>query len=421
MMAEYRPRLADEELKKKLQAFGAVSIVGPKWCGKTTTAEQVAKSAAYMHDPDEAVNYERIMNTKPSLILEGETPRLIDEWQSEPMIWDLVRHSVDRRKKEGLYILTGSSTVDQSKIKHSGAGRIDEMRMSTMSLYESGDSTGEVSLSEMFSGREASGISDHSLEKTAELLVRGGWPNSIGKDPEFAYEQIKSYCERILKTEVKTADGMERNKEKMRLLLRSISRNLSTTAPDTTILSDIMEKDNGILHINTLRSYQNALREIYVIDDLPAWTPKLRSKSTIRTSDTRHLSDPAIAAYFLDASAKDLLRDLKTFGLLFESMAVRDLRIYARSLGGEVRHYRDRNGLETDAIIHLRNGKWAAAEIKLGAGMVDEAAKNLLKLKDKVETETMGSPSFLAVFTATKYAYTGKDGVHVVPIGCLNP
>jgi predicted AAA+ superfamily ATPase len=415
-MKKYRPRMADAELKRKLEAFGAVSIVGPKWCGKTTTAEQVAKSAVYMQDPDMAEEHKRMMKIKPSRLLEGEKPRLIDEWQTEPSIWDLVRYSVDKLSEEGLYILTGSAAIDESKIEHSGAGRIGRMRMHTMSLYESGDSTGEVSISELFSGGEASGDSDLSIEDAAAILVRGGWPNSIGKRPEIAYDQIEGYCEAILKSEVKLVDGVDRDSNKMRLILRSLSRNISTSAPDTTILADIEKKDNGLMHLNTLRAYTKALREIYVLDDLPAWTPKLRSKTTIRTSDTRHLSDPAVAAYFLGASAKDLLSDTKTFGLLFESMVIRDLRVYASSLGGEVFHYRDSDGLEADAIIHLHNGEWGAAEVKLGSGMIDDAVKNLLKIKDKVDTN---SPSFLAVITATKYAYTREDGVHVLPIGCL--
>jgi len=418
-MKEYRPRIADRELEIMLKSFGAVSIVGPKWCGKTTTAEQVAKSAAYMQDPDKKKDYKLMMDVRPSMILEGERPRLIDEWQEEPSIWDAVRFSVDKQSEEGMYILTGSVTIDESKIMHSGAGRIGRMRMSTMSLSESGDSTGEVSLSKMLSGDEVSGISHHSLDDVAALVVRGGWPKTVGKEPMVAYRHIRDYCETILRSEVKTADGVSRDSERMRWVLKSISRNISTPAPDTTIIADIEKKDRGSLHINTLRAYEKALSEIHVIDDLTAWTPKLRSRATIKMSDTRHLADPAIAAYFLGASAGDLTADMNTFGLLFESMVIRDLRAYTRPLGGEVFHYRDRDGLEADAVVHLHNGKWGAVEVKLGAGMIEDAARNLLKLKDKVECETMGSPSFLAVVTATQYAYTRKDGVHVVPIGCL--
>jgi predicted AAA+ superfamily ATPase len=416
---EYRPRLADRELERGLRAFGAVLIVGPKWCGKTTTAEQFAKSAIYMQDPDKAEEYQTAMKIKPSLLLEGEKPRLIDEWQTAPKLWDAVRHSVDRLSMEGLYILTGSTAVDESKIAHSGAGRIARIRMSTMSLYESGDSTGEVSLSDLFSGKDVSGRSPFDIEDIAALVVRGGWPKTVGKGDAAAHEQIKGYCETILESEIRTADGVYRDSRKMRRVLRSISRNTSSSASDTTILADTEEKNCTSIHINTLRSYEKALREIYVIDDLPAWTPRLRSKAAVRTSDTRHLTDPAVAAYFLGASAKNLMADMKTFGLLFESLAVRDLRVYTRSLGGDVFHYRDSDGLEADAVIHLNDGRWGAIEVKLGAGMIDDAAKGLLRIKEKVENETMGTPSFLAVVTGTEYAYTREDGVHVVPLGCL--
>ncbi len=413
-MDRYRPRLADIELQRGLEAFGAVLIVGPKWCGKTTTANQAAKSAIYLQDTDKAEEYRKMMDIKPSLLLEGDKPRLIDEWQMAPGLWDAVRHSVDVLSEEGLYILTGSTVVDESKISHSGAGRIVRMRMSTMSLFESGDSNGEVSLTDIFMGKEVSGHSNLSIEDIAALIVRGGWPRTIDKNPETAQEQIKGYCETILESEVKTAGGVDRDSNKMRQILRSISRNVSTSAPDTTILSDI-ESKNISIHINTLRDYEKALRSIYVIDDLTAWTPKLRSKATIRTSDTRHLVDPAIAAYFLGASANDLLRDPNTFGLLFESLVVRDLRAYTRTLGGDVYHYRDSDNLEADAIIHLHDGRWGAIEVKLGAGMIDDAAKNLLKIREKVANP----PSFLAVMTGTEYAYKRDDGVHVVPIGCL--
>lgn len=408
------PRLADDELRNTLKALGAVLIVGPKWCGKTTTAKQVAKSAIYLQDPKKTLEYREIMNTDPSLILDGMKPRLIDEWQTEPEIWDAVRYSVDELSEEGLYILTGSTTVDNSKILHSGAGRIGRMRMSTMSLYESNDSTGDVSLSDLFAGNHYRGRSNLSIEDLASLIVRGGWPKTIGKEAGIVHRQIKNYCETILESDIKTVDGVERDVHKMYQILRSISRNISTSAPDTTILADIKGKDSG-MHLNTLKSYEKALRAIYVIEDLPAWTPKLRSKATMRASDTRHLTDPAIAAYFLGASGKDLLADFRTFGLLFESMVIRDLRVYAHSLGGEVFHYHDSDGLEADAIIHLHDGRWGAIEVKLGAGMIDDAAKNLLKIKDKVQSV----PSFLAVVTGTEYAYVRKDGVHVVPIGCL--
>ncbi len=415
-MKEYRPRLADKELMRGLNAFGAVLIVGPKWCGKTTTAEQISKSAIYLQDTDKSNEYMQMVKIKPSLLLEGDTPRLIDEWQMAPELWDAVRYSVDRRSDEGLYILTGSTAVDESKIIHSGAGRIGKIRMSTMSLYESNDSNGSVSLAELFTQKKVSGRSALSIGDIALLMTRGGWPKTIGKSNEVAREQIKGYCETIVDSDVKTPDGVDRDSRRMRQVLRSISRNISTPAADTTILADM---EGTSMHINTLRSYMKALKSIYVIDDLPAWTPKLRSKTAIRTSNTRHLTDPAIATYFLGASANDILADPRTFGLLFESLVVRDLRVYTRSLGGDVFHYRDSEGLEADAIVHLHDGRWGAVEVKLGVGMIDDAADNLKKIKNRVESETMGSPSFLAVITGTEYAYTREDGIHVIPIGCL--
>ena len=418
-MDGYKPRLADDELKRKLGAIGAVLITGPKWCGKTTTAGQLAKSAIYLHDANMRETYQRTLKVMPSLLLEGENPRLIDEWQTAPILWDAVRYSLDRSQKTGQFILTGSTTVDESKILHSGAGRIGRMRMHTMSLYESGDSTGGVSLQSMFDGSEVSGISPLSIEDTAALIVRGGWPGSVGKSLSDAQELIESYCETILHTEVKNVDGVDRDSDKMRQVLRSLSRNISTQAPDTTIAEDIAAKDRTSVHVNTLKAYGKALREIYVVEDLPAWTPKLRSRTSVRTTDTRHLTDPAIAAYFLGATPRGLLADIKTFGLLFESMVVRDLRVYAQSIGGNVYHYRDSDGTEADAVIQLRDGRWGAAEVKLGSGMIDEAAENLLKIKRKIESATLGEPAFLAVITGAGYAYTREDGVHVVPAGCL--
>ena len=417
-MKYYRSRLADAELKRGLEAFGAVLIVGPKWCGKTTTAEQIAKSAIYLQDTDKAEEYRQIIAIKPSLLLEGDKPRLIDEWQMAPELWDAIRYSVDRLSEEGLYILTGSTTADRSKIAHSGTGRIGRMKMSTMSLFESGDSNGNVSLFDLFSEKEISGQSGLTIENVAALVVRGGWPKTIGKSRKVVCKQIKSYCENMVKFDILASNGVNRNCHKMRQVLRSISRNISTSVSDNTILADIAS-NNISIHINTLRDYENALRSIFVIDDLPAWTPKLRSKATIRTSDTRHFTDPAIAAYFLGASVNDLLTDPHTFGLLFESLVIRDLRAYTRFIGGEVFHYRDSDGLEADAIVHLHDGRWGAVEAKLGSGMIDEAAENLKKIKNKVESETMGAPSFLAVITGTEYAYTREDGVHVIPIGCL--
>ena len=416
----YIPRLCDAELMKNLEAFGAVLINGPKWCGKTTTAEQAANSALYLQDEDRRAEYEAALEVRPSSLLEGRKPRLIDEWQMAPVLWNTVRKSVDDANAEGLYILTGSTSAERRDSDHSGCGRIVEMRMHTMSLFESGDSTGEVSLRSLFGDTKITGRSGLSVDDIAERIIRGGWPRSVGKSTDIACRQIAGYCENILSTPVQSEDDPDRtvarDTERMREVLRSLARNTATQTPDTTILRDIESKDNVSISINTLRDYIRALRRIYVVDDLPAWNPRLRSKATVRTSDTRHLCDPAVAAYFLGASVRNLTSDFRTFGLLFESMAVRDLRVYAAANGGDVMHYRDSDGLEADAIIRIRHtGEWGAVEVKLGQGKVDEASSNLLKLSGK----TQDPPSFLAVVTGTEYAYTREDGVHVVPLGCL--
>lgn len=419
MVGKYIPRLIDSELRAELRLFGAVLIVGPKWCGKTTSAEQIAASAIYMQDEDRSEEYIKIANMKPSNILIGEKPRLIDEWQAAPKLWGAVRFDVDKQNKEGLYILTGSTTVDEVSIPHSGTGRISRLRMRTMSLFESGYSTGDVCLSDLFDrSSEINGHSDLDYTKLAEMTIRGGWPRSIGKSTDDARKQVARYCEMILRSEINLPDGKRRDEQRMRKILRSLSRNVSTSVSNTTILKDI-SSDGSEISINTLSDYIKALRDIYVVEDLDAWSPKLRSKTAIRTSPTRHFTDPAIAAYFLNANPFDLEMDPRTFGLLFESLVVRDLRVYAQAMDGDVYHYRDENGLEADAIIHLHNGKWCALEIKLGSDSIDNAAKNLLRLADKIDTDFMNPPSFLAVITGTEFAYTRDDGVHVIPLGCL--
>jgi len=417
---EYKARMVDGQLREELEAFGAVVIVGPKWCGKTTTAKQSAKSTIYMQDPKKRKTYLRMAELDPSNLLEGNNPRLIDEWQTAPQLWDAVRFDVDMRNEQGLYILTGSTSIDEKKIVHSGAGRIARMRMRTMSLHESGNSVGNVSIGALFSSPDKiNGRSELSIGDIAKAIVRGGWPSSVGKSDQTAYKQVAGYCETILESDINTVDGKKRDAQKMRAILRSLSRNISSAATNTTILGDITSGGTGGIHINTLEDYLGALRKLYVIEDLSAWSPKLRSKTAIRTSETRHLTDPAIAAYFLGATPKDLEFDPETFGLLFESLCVRDLRVYAQSLGGDVYHYRDKEELEADAIIHLHDGRWCAIEMKLGENEVDDAAKNLKKLGGKVDAEKMNAPSFLAVVTGTEFAYTRDDGVHVIPIGCL--
>ncbi len=417
-MSKYIPRLIDKSLKKELEAFGAVLITGPKWCGKTTSGLRHSKSALFLQDPDNRSQNLEMASLSPSLLLEGEKPRLLDEWQDAPSLWDAVRHSVDRLGETGLYILTGSVMVDESKLAHSGTGRISRFQMRTLSLFESGFSNGGVSLEKLFAKEEPSSKSDSSLEDIAEVIVRGGWPSSIDKSLDIARRQVGGYCQSIIRSEISTSDGVQRDEEKLESFLRSYSRHISTRAALTTIVNDLSGKEKE-LDRRTAPEYIRALSKIYVVEELKAWNPRLRSKTAIATSPTRHFTDPAIAAYFLDAGPKDLLSDLKTFGLLFESLVIRDLRIYAQSLSGRVYHYRDHAGLEADAVIHLSCGAYGLVEVKLGGEAVDRAAENLLKLRDKIDTSMMPETSFMAVITATGYAYKRPDGVYVIPIGCL--
>ncbi len=417
-MKKYIKRLIDKKLKDELEAFGAVLITGPKWCGKTTTGLNISKSSLFLQNPDERVENLRIADIKPSLLLEGENPRLIDEWQDAPQLWDAVRFNIDQRGETGLYILTGSTTVDESNIAHSGTGRISRIRMRTMSLYESGESNGEVSIRDLLLNKNIASKSKHTIEDITKLIVSGGWPSSIDKSLDVKQRQVAGYCKSIVHTEISTSDGKERNSEKVEHLLRSYSRHISSQATIKTITSDIVRNFNSI-NRKTVAEYIEALTNIFVIEDLKAWSPKLRSKVAVSTSSTRHFVDPAIAAYFLNANSEDLLRDVKTLGLLFESLVIRDLRIYAESIDASVYHYRDHGGREADAIIHFKDGNWGAIEVKLGNNAIEYGAKNLLKLTKRINTDEMNEPAFLAVITATGYAYKREDGVYVIPIGCL--
>jgi hypothetical protein len=418
-MKDYTNRIMDKVLKYELEAFGAVLITGPKWCGKTTTAKQIAKSVLYMQDSDRKESYLSLAGIQPSKLLEGEKPRLIDEWQMAPQLWDAVRFDVDMKNETGLYILTGSTTVDESKISHSGAGRISRIQMRTMSLFESLDSNGSVSLEELFNKKhEIDGNSNYDIKDIAELIVKGGWPGNIGKPIKVAMRSIEGYCNIIATSEIQTVDGVKRSEENTKSILKSLARHTSSTASDSTILSDVIG-NNSTIHRHTLSDYLDALKKLFVIEDLPAWSPKLRSKTIIRTSNKRHLIDPAIAASMLKASPNDLIYDINTFGLLFESLVIRDLRIYAQAIGGSVFHYRDNTGLEADAVIHLDDGRWGLVEAKLGHNLIDEAAENLIKLKERIDTNRINEPSFLMIVTGTGYAYKRKDGILVVPIGCL--
>ncbi len=417
-MKKYRNRILDKVLSEELEAFGGVLITGSKWCGKTTTASQLAKSKVFMHNPENQENLLELAEVNIMQLLKGENPRLIDEWQLAPQLWDAIRFDIDQRSEEGLFILTGSSIVDESKIMHSGIGRISRLYMRTMSLYESKHSNGEVSLEDLFNENSFDGTScDLELENYIELILRGGWPNSIDKSLRIAMRQVSGYVDLVCENDISEVDGVKRNPTRSLNILKSLSRHVGTQAADTTVLKDISSKD-VTMDIDTLRNYIDALKKLYIVEDLSAWSPKLRSKTIIRLKDTRHFVDPAIAASLLNATENSLVSDMKTLGFLFESLVIRDLRIYTDYLQGKVFHYRDSNGLEVDAIVQLNNGKWAAIEVKLGSKRIDTAAKNLVKFSNLFETN---KPTFLAIITTTKYGYRREDGVYIIPLGCLKP
>ncbi|MCL2671245.1 MAG: DUF4143 domain-containing protein [Clostridiales bacterium] len=420
MNVNYLKRISDAKLELLLRAMGAVLIEGPKWCGKTSSAEEIAGSVLYMQDPDSAKANKLTAQTKPSLLLEGATPRLLDEWQVAPELWNAVRFAVDKRREKGQFILTGSVIPTRTNDMHTGTGRIARMRMRTMSLYETGDSTGEISLETLFDGNDdMEGKSNLSIEKLAFVINRGGWPIVAREtDEKIALTVAADYVEAVANEDISKADNVEKNPDRVKALLRSISRNISNEARISTILNDLTANDEALSQA-TVDQYIAALKKIFVIEDLPAWSAKLRSKTAIRTTAKRHFSDPSIATASLRATPKRLLADFNTFGILFESLCIRDLRIYAESIDGSVYHYRDKSGLEIDAIIQLADGRWGAAEVKMGAGEIEDAAENLLKFRRIVDTEKMNEPSFLMVLTGTEYAFKMKNGVWVVPLGCL--
>ena len=372
-----------------------------------------------MQDPDKTSSYLAAADTKPSLLLNGETPKLIDEWQMAPVLWDAVRFEVDKRNKPGQFILTGSAVPSDNLVAHTGTGRISRLLMRPMSLWESGDSNGSISLKELFDkNTDISATSDLSIEKIAFLICRGGWPASVSQENESALKMATNYVESVINMDVQRVDGVEKNPERVRMLLRSLARNISIMVSGQTIMADMESNDIGISE-KTLSSYLNALRRIFVIEDTPAWMPSLRSKTAIRTSPKRNFVDPSIATAVMRTNPSGLLNDFETFGFMFESLCTRDMRIYAQANDGAVFHYRDKNDLESDMIISLRDGRWAPVEVKLGNKQIDEAAKNLLSLQSKINTEKMGKPSFLMVVTGGEFAYKRDDGVLVVPIGCL--
>lgn len=416
---KYLPRVVDKEIDELMEVMGAVLIEGCKWCGKSTTGLHHAKSVIEFQNPDRKQEYDEIKNTKPSLFLNGEKPRMFDEWQMYPVVWDSIRTDVDHTGLKGQYILTGSAKPSEGKTMHTGTGRISRVLMRPMSLFESNESTGEVSFADILDNKDISGVSKLSLEDLASIIVRGGWPASIEVESETKYRFAKEYVKSLLHEEVKKIDGVERNAEKMQNVLRSLARNNSTQVSNATLEGDIKNNFDDDISRPTLTDYLNTLEKLFVIEDVNATNLNLRSKYALRTKPKKYFVDPSIATAILDIKPKDLINDLNTFGLMFESLCIRDLKIYTESFGGDITFYRDEKNFEVDAILRTSSGKWGAIEIKLGAGYIDEAANNLLKFKERVDVKKCGNPSFLMVLTGANYSYKRDDGIYVVSIGTL--
>lgn len=423
MNTHYKPRILDRQLKRRLEGIGAVLIEGPKLCGKTTTAEQIAGSVLYMALPESRAENIRMVQLAPNILLQGETPRLLDEWQIAPGLWDSVRFEVDHREIPGQFILTGSAVpANRDEIFHTGTGRISWLRMRPMTIFESGESNGSISLNDLFEGAEGlAGVNMLNLEDIAYLTCRGGWPTASNQTGEIALDRAFDYYDAVVNEDISRVDGIHRNVERAKRLMRSYARNQGTQTSIEAIRQDMLANDMISLDAKTVQSYIDALKKIFVIEDMPSWNPNLRSKAAIRTTDTRYFIDPSIGVAALGVGPTDLINDLETFGLMFESMCVRDLRVYADALGGAVYHYRDKNGLECDAVIHLRNGSYGLVEIKLGGTeAIEHGASTLKKLNNIIDTGKMKKPSFMAVLTGIgKYAYQREDGVYVIPLGCL--
>ncbi|MDR0938941.1 MAG: DUF4143 domain-containing protein [Mediterranea sp.] len=422
-MKEYKNRIADKILSLKLESSGAVLIEGPKWCGKTTTAEQHAQSTLYMDDPENAEQNVRLATISPKRLLSGDTPRLIDEWQIAPQLWDAIRFAVDHQGGLGQFILTGSAVpAERSKIHHTGTGRFSWLRMRPMSLFESGDSTGEVGLGQLFtSPAQIDGQSRLTLDDIAYLICRGGWPQALAIRKDIASSTARNYYDAVVNNDISRVDGVARSSDRAKRVMRSYARAQGSQMSLSAIRKDVLTNDVDTFDADTLYAYVDALKKIFVIEDSPAWNPNLRSKSAIRTSDTRYFVDPSIATAALGAGPNDLIGDLGTMGLLFETLCVRDLRVYADALDGEVYHYRDSSGLECDAVVHLRNGSYGLIEIKLGGeSLIREGIETLRKMANVIDTAKMKSPAFRMILIATGlYAYRTDDGTYIVPIGCL--
>ena len=427
-MKNYRSRIMDSLLEKKLQAKGAVLIEGPKWCGKTTTAEEIAASKIMLAKPDIKDHFKSLLEIDSDAALAGDTPMLIDEWQTVPKLWDAVRYTVDHRHAMGQFILTGSAVPNQEAEKereHSGTGRFAWLTMRPMTLFESGESNGTVSLGELFTAPEKIlQKNDLKLSDIAFLICRGGWPIAIGLPEEAALEQAFDYYDAVTKEDVTNVDGIKRSSERVQRLMRAYARHQGTQVPIATLKEDLKNNDTTTLDEDTISSYLDALRKIFVVEDMPAWNPNLRSKTAIRTTDTRYFVDPSIATAALGLGPTDLMNDLNSMGFFFETLCVRDLRVFAESLNGKVYHYRDKSGLECDAVVHLRNGQYGLIEIKLGGdSLIKDGATTLNALEEQIDTTRMKSPAFKMILTATgEYAYRRtEDGIYVVPIGCLKP
>ncbi|MGM9818555.1 MAG: ATP-binding protein [Paludibacteraceae bacterium] len=418
----------DELLQRKLQAKGAVLVEGPKWCGKTTTAERIASSKRLLAKPDVKASFQSLLEIDTDAALNDATPMLIDEWQTVPKLWDAVRYAVDARRVMGQFILTGSAVPDkmaETERVHSGTGRFAWLTMRPMTLFESGESNGSVSLAHLFTHPENLLTKNNlSLQDIAFLICRGGWPMAVGLPQEVALEQAFDYYEAVTKEDIVKIDGVKRASERVQRLMRAYARHQGTQASVATLKADLMENDAVTFDDNTIASYLEALRKIFVVEDMPAWNPNLRSKTAIRTTDTRYFVDPSIATAALGLGPSDLIDDLNTMGFFFETLCVRDLRVFAEVLNGRVYHYRDKSGLECDAVIHLRNGQYGLIEIKLGGtSLIEEGAKTLCNLTAQIDTDYMKAPAFKMILTATgEYAYRRPhDDVYVVPVGCLCP
>ena len=416
---KYLPRVVDSEIDELMEIMGAVLIEGCKWCGKSTTGSYHAKSIIEFQNPDKKQEYDEIKNTKPSLFLKGEKPRMFDEWQMYPVIWDSIRTDVDHSRLKGQYILTGSAKPSEGQIMHTGTGRISRVLMRPMSLFESGESTGEVSFNDILEGKDISGVSNLSLEDIASIIIRGGWPASIEVKSDAKYRFAQEYVKSLIHEEIKKVDNVERNPEKMRNVLRSLARNISTPVSNTTLENDVKNSFDDDISRPTLVDYLNTLEKLFVIEDINVTNLNFRSKYAIRTRPKKYFVDPSIATAILEMKPNDLIKDLNTFGFMFESLCIRDLKIYTQHYGGDITFYRDEKDFEIDAILRTSSGKWGAIEIKLGAGYIDLAANNLLKFKNRVDIKKCGEPSFLMVLTGANYSYKRDDGVYVVSLGTL--